>query len=81
MLYLFSAYATIMLNLDELVTLFEINYVTNLRAPLKNPFISFQILYREAWDKDKTQIHIMPDTPDIILAKANLINTSDVSFQ
>ncbi|XP_039711597.1 nebulin [Pteropus medius] len=38
-------------------------------------------LYREAWDKDKTQVHIMPDTPDIILARANLINTSDKLYR
>uniref|UniRef100_A0A8C4N0J8 Nebulin n=1 Tax=Equus asinus asinus TaxID=83772 RepID=A0A8C4N0J8_EQUAS len=38
-------------------------------------------LYREAWDKDKTQVHIMPDTPDIIQAKANLMNTSDKLYR
>lgn len=38
-----------------------------------------QRLYTEKWNKDKTTIHVMPDTPDILLSRMNQITMSDVS--
>ncbi len=40
----------------------------------------FQRLYTEAWEKDKTTLHINPDTPEIILSHQNAINMSRVSI-